>query len=84
MSDYPAATEVEHEVTVRTQLRRTSGEPARSWEQTGVSWAYCLCGWAAATNGEPLATDIVETRAAQHLREAVTATMDDLISGRRP
>jgi hypothetical protein len=73
LDDRPV-TEVEHEVTVRNQLKRTSGS-GRLREQTDTSWGHCLCGWFAGVNGEPLPTDLVTTRAAQHLREAVTATM---------
>ena len=40
-----------------------------------MSSGYCRCGWTAGVNGEPMPTDVVTTRAAQHLREAVTATM---------
>ena len=72
MLDARPVTDVEHEVTVRNQLKRTSG---RLWEQTAMSWGHCECGWTAGVNGEPLPTDVVTTRAAQHLREAVTATM---------
>jgi hypothetical protein len=68
-------TDVDHEVTVRNQLKPTSDPSARLWEQTETTWAYCVCGWTAGVNGEPLPTDVVTTRAAQHLREAVTATM---------
>jgi hypothetical protein len=39
-----------------------------------LSSGYCLCGWTAG-NGQLMPTDLVVTRAAQHLREAVTATM---------
>ena len=72
--DDRAVTDVEHEVTVRNLLKPTSGS-ARLWEQTETFWAHCVCGWSAGVNGEPLSTDLVTTRAAQHLREAVTATM---------
>jgi hypothetical protein len=40
-----------------------------------VLGALRVCGWTTGANGEPLPTDLVTTRAAQHLREAVTATM---------
>jgi hypothetical protein len=73
LDDRPV-TDIEHEVTVTNQLQRTSGS-ARLWQQTDMSWGHCLCGWTAGVNGEPLSSDIVTTRAAQHLREAVTATM---------
>jgi hypothetical protein len=73
LDDRPV-TDVEHEVTVRNQLKRTSAS-GRLWEQTETFWAQCLCGWTTGANGEPLSTDVITTRAAQHLREAVTATM---------
>jgi hypothetical protein len=66
-------TEVEHEVTVRNQLSRS--RLAQHWEPTGMSWGGCLCGWTAGTDGEFLPAHVVATRIAQHLREAVTATM---------
>jgi hypothetical protein len=65
--------EVEHQMTVRNQMNRTRA-PARHWEQTGLSSGYCLCGWTAG-NGQLMPNDLVVTHAAQHLREAVTATM---------
>jgi hypothetical protein len=74
LDDRPV-TDVEHEVTVRNQLQRINGRSARLWEQTETFWVRCVCGWTAGVNGEPLTTDLVATRAAQHLREAVTATM---------
>jgi hypothetical protein len=55
-------------------MSRTGG-PARHREQTGMSWGGCLCGWTAATDGEFLPGNVVATRIAQHLREAVTVTM---------
>ena len=83
MSDDRPVIEVEHEVTVR-KLNRTSGA-ARLWEQTETFWARCVCGWTTGANGEPLPTDLVTTRAAQHLREAVTATMKQaLTNAKRP
>jgi hypothetical protein len=72
--DDPPVTDVEHEVTVKDQLRRAGSQEPWRWEQTGLSSGYCLCGWTAG-NGQLMTPDAVTTRAAQHLREAVTATM---------
>ena len=66
--------EVVHEVRVNDQLRHPGSQELWPWEQTGPSSGYCLCGWTA-ENGQLMPTDLVITRAAQHLREAVTATM---------
>jgi hypothetical protein len=48
LEDRPT-TEVEHEVTVRNQLKHTGGS-ARLFEQTETFWAHCVCGWT--TGGE--------------------------------
>ena len=74
MSDDRPVIEVVHEVRVKDQLGRAGSEGLRRWEQTGLSSGYCLCGWTAG-NGQLMPTDLVITDAAQHLREAVTATM---------
>jgi hypothetical protein len=74
VSDDLSATEVVHEVRVKDQLRHASSQALWRWEQTGLSSAYCLCGWTAG-NGQLMPTDLVVTSAAQHLRQAVTATM---------
>jgi hypothetical protein len=74
VSDDRPATEVVHEVRVKDQLGRARSQGLWRWEQTGLSSGYCLCGWTA-DNGQLMPTDLVVTRAAQHLREAVTATM---------
>jgi hypothetical protein len=74
LDDRPV-TDVEHEVTVRNQLKPTTDLSARLVEQTETFWAHYVCGWTTGANGEPLPTDLVTTRAAQHLRDAVTATM---------
>jgi hypothetical protein len=74
LDDRPV-TDVEHEVTVRNQLQPTTDLSARLVEQTETFWAHYVCGWTTGANGEPLPTDLVTTRAAQHLRDAVTATM---------
>jgi hypothetical protein len=73
LDDRPV-TDVEHEVTVKDQLGRAGSQGLSRWEQTGLSSGYCLCGWTAGY-GQLMPTDLVTTRAAQHLREAVTATM---------
>jgi hypothetical protein len=74
VSDDRSATEVVHEVRVKDQLGRAGSQGLSRWEQTGLSSGYCLCGWTAGY-GQLMPTDLVVTRAAQHLREAVTATM---------
>jgi hypothetical protein len=74
VSDDRSATEVVHEVRVNDQLGRAGSEGLWRWEQTGLSSGYCLCGWTAGY-GQLMPTDVVVTRAAQHLREAVTASM---------
>jgi hypothetical protein len=74
VSDDLSATEVVHEVRVKDQLGRAGSEGLWRWEQTGLSSGYCLCGWTAGY-GQLMPTDLVVTRAAQHLREAVTASM---------
>jgi hypothetical protein len=74
VSDGRSATDVVHEVRVQDQLGRAGSEGLWRWEQTGLSSGYCLCGWTAGY-GQMMSTDLVVTRAAQHLREAVTASM---------
>jgi hypothetical protein len=74
VSDDRPVIEVEHQMTVRNQMNRTRA-PTRHWEQTGMSWGGCLCGWTAGTDGVFLPANVVARRIAQHLREAVTATM---------
>jgi hypothetical protein len=74
VSDDRSATEVVHEVRVKDQLGRADSQGLWRWEQTGLSSGYCLCGCTAG-NGQLMPTDLVVTSAAQHLREAVTATM---------
>jgi hypothetical protein len=74
VSDDRSATELVHEVGVRTNSGAQAARGLWRWEQTGLSSGYCLCGWTAG-NGQLMPTDLVVTHAAQHLREAVTATM---------
>jgi hypothetical protein len=57
-SDDRPVIEVEHQMTVRNQMNRTSGS-ARHWEQTGMSWGGCLCGWTAGTDGVFLPANVV-------------------------
>jgi hypothetical protein len=68
VSDDRSATEVVHEVRVNDQLGRAGSQGLWRWEQTGLSSGYCLCGWTAGY-GQLMPTDLVVTRAAQHLRE---------------
>jgi hypothetical protein len=74
VSDDRPVIEVVHEVRVKDQLSHAGSQGLLRWEQTGLSSGYCLCGWTAG-NGQLMRTDLVVTSAAQHLREAVTATM---------
>jgi hypothetical protein len=74
VSDDLPVIEVVHEVRVNDQLKHAGSQELWPWEQTGLSSGYCLCGWTAG-NGQLMPTDLVITCAAQHLREAVTATM---------